>query len=71
MHKSKNLATVQIPIADKGWIHWEHIHITEYYIAIKMIESWHQGTQGVNLSNKILTEESTAEIMYNMVMEYI
>ena len=36
-----------------------------------MIESWHQGTQGVNLSNKILTEESTAEIMYNMVMEYI
>ena len=36
-----------------------------------MIESWHQGTWGVNLSNKILTEKSTGEIMYNMTMEYI
>ena len=36
-----------------------------------MIESWHQGTQGVKLSNKILTEKSTGEIMYNMTMEYI
>ena len=35
-----------------------------------MIESWHQGTHGVNLSNKILTEKSTGEIMYNMAMEY-